>query len=216
MFWSRPTVSDDMRDWIAECFDWFDARFEPPSVPILPTREFFSAPGGQDAATAELVLSDIQRLTGIERRIELMPLDVLPEELRIDYHALSATAGTFQESGNSAIIQYDPELMKRPLLFINTMVHEVMHARLSGLEHDIPGGAAVHELATDLGCIIAGFGVFQLQAADDAGWTGYLRQPSRAHALALFLRRRELGIEAVAAHLSPRCRKLLRQAMKQI
>jgi hypothetical protein len=106
--------------------------------------------------------------------------------------------------------------MRQPLLFINTLAHELMHARLSGLEDEVPGGAGAHELATDLGCIIAGFGVFQLQAADDNGWTGYMSQASRAHALALFLNRRRLGIETVSQHLSPRCKKLLAKALKQL
>ncbi|MEM7440818.1 MAG: hypothetical protein AAF393_14555 [Pseudomonadota bacterium] len=47
MFWSKPLVSDDMKHWIVECFDWFDARFTPPEKPILPTKEFFSAGGGK-------------------------------------------------------------------------------------------------------------------------------------------------------------------------
>ena len=106
--------------------------------------------------------------------------------------------------------------MQRPIQFINLLAHELMHARLTGLEHDVPGGEGAHELATDLGCIIAGFGVFQLQAADDAGWFGYMTQPSRAFALAVFLQHRQLGTEAVADHLSPRCQKLLRRALKEV
>ena len=94
------------------------------------------------------------------------------------------------------------------------LAHEVMHARLSGLEDEVPGGAGAHELATDLGCIIAGFGVFQLQGADDAGWTGYMSQDSRAYALGLFLHRRGLERDSVARHLTPRCQKLLTKAMK--
>ena len=104
--------------------------------------------------------------------------------------------------------------MSRPLVFINTMAHEVMHARLSGHENEIPGGLEAHELATDLGCIIAGFGVFQLQAADDSGWSGYMTQPSRAYALATFLDQRRLGPEVVDAHFSARCRRYLKRALK--
>lgn len=216
MFWSRPLVSNDMHDWIVECFDWFDARFPPPLAPILPTQAFFTAPGGTGPETAMRVLEDIKRHMGFQAAVELAPLDVLPAEYRIDYQAHSQIAGTFQSDGETALIRYDPEQMNRPLQFINLMAHELMHARLAGLEDAVPGGAEAHELATDLGCIIAGFGVFQLQAADDAGWFGYMSQPSRAMALAIFLGRRGLAADAVAAHLSPRCRKLLIRAFKQL
>ncbi|WP_198136587.1 hypothetical protein [Roseobacter sp. SK209-2-6] len=114
------------------------------------------------------------------------------------------------------MIRYDPELLKSPLQFINVLAHEVMHARLSGMEDEVPGGAGAHELATDLGCIIAGFGIFQLQGADDAGWTGYMSQQSRAHAFALFLRRRALDQDCVAKHLSQRCQKLVKRALAQL
>ncbi len=216
MFWSRPLVSDDLRNWIFECFDWFDARFDPPTAPILPTKAFFDAPGGKTPETARLVLEDVKRHMKVDDPIEIVPLDVLPAEYRIDYQALSAVAGTHEKTGNVSVIRYDPDHMTRPLQFINVLAHELMHARLSGLEHDVPGGEGAHELATDLGCIIAGFGVFQLQAADDAGWSGYMTQNSRAFALAVFLNRRGMGAETVAPHLSPRCQKLLSKAVKTL
>lgn len=203
-----------MRDWIEEYFDWSETYFYSPPGPILPTREFFTAGGGQGKETATMVLQDIQRLTGIDRQIHLMPLEVLPAEFRIDYNSTNSTAGTFQETSEGALIQYDPDLLKTPLQFINVIVHEIMHVRLSGLEDDLPGGYKFHELATDLSGIVAGFGAIQLQAADDAGWTGYLRQTSRAYALAVFLKHRGLGVDAVSDHLSPRCTRLLRKAFK--
>lgn len=216
MFWSRPQVSQDMQEWIEECFDWFDARFEAPKAPILPTKAFFHAPGGQDEDTAKLVLKDVMRLLHYDKAIELLPLDRLSAEYRHEYNATSQVAGEFLSDGDTSVIRYDPELLSRPLQFINILAHEVMHARLSGLEDDVPGGAGAHELATDLGCIIAGFGVFQLQGADDAGWTGYMSQQSRAYALALFLHRRGLHHDCVTKHLTPRCQKLLKRAMKQL
>lgn len=216
MFWSRPLISDDLRAWILECFDWFDTTFQPPQSPILPTKAFFNAPGGQDEATAKLVLEDVKRHMHFDHPVEIFPLDVLSAEYRHNYQSLSAIAGTFQETDGTSVIRYDPEHMSRPMQFINLLAHELMHARLVGLEHDVPGGIEAHELATDLGCIIAGFGVFQLQAADDAGWFGYMTQPSRAFALAVFLTQRDLDAADVATHLSPRCLKLLRRAIKEL
>lgn len=217
MFWSRPLLSHDMQEWIFDCFNWFDARFQPAKEPVLPTKKFFCAPGGQNEETARLVLEDLKRLMHIDLSIDILPLNLPLAEYRIDYQSLSSIAGTYQETANgSRLIHYDPDLMRQPLLFINTLAHELMHARLSGMEDDVPGGAGAHELATDLGCIIAGLGVFQLQAADDAGWTGYMSQATRAHAFAVFLSRRRQGIEEVSHYLSPRCKKLLIKAMKQL
>lgn len=216
MFWSRPTISDDMRAWILDCFDWFDAHFAAPKGPVLPTRAFFSAPGGTSEANARLVLADIKRHLGFDGPVRLLPLDGLPAEYRHSYQQLTEIAGTHQLKDGVSVIRYDPENMRRPLSFINVIAHELMHARLAGHVDAVPGVEPAHELATDLGCIIAGFGVFQLQAADDAGWSGYLSQQSRAFALAVFLARRGLDGDAVAAHLSPRCRKLLARAFRDL
>lgn len=216
MFWLRPIVSDDMKAWITDCFDWFDARFPPPETAILPTKAYFTAGRGTDAATARLILEEIAAHMGVCDPVDLMPLNMLPAEYRLDYTATSSVAGTYVNDGGVAVISYDPELMNRPLQFINTLSHELMHARLDGLVDDVPGGAGAHELATDLGCIIAGFGVFQMQAADDAGWTGYMSQPSRAYALAGFLHRRGQGMSEVRPFLSSRCQRLLRRALKEV
>ncbi|WP_420583840.1 hypothetical protein [Ruegeria sp.] len=216
MFWSRPVVSDDLRGWILECFDWFDEVFEPPEHPILPTRAFFSAPGGTGEETAKAVLEDVKRHLAFDYPVEIVPLDVIPAEHRHSYQALDTVAGTHQIIDGVSLIRYDPEKVNRPVEFISLIAHELMHARLAGLEHEVPGGYEAHELATDLGCIIAGFGVFQLQGADDVGWSGYMTQPSRAFALAVFLSRRGLGPDTVAQHLSPRCNRLLRRAFKDV
>ncbi|WP_170429753.1 hypothetical protein [Ruegeria arenilitoris] len=216
MFWSRSTVSGDLREWILECFDWFDEVFEPPEHPILPTRAFFTAPGGSDEATARAVLEDVKRHMGFDQPVEIIPLDVVPAEHRHTYQALDSVAGTHQIIDGVSVIRYDPEKMNRPVEFISLIAHELMHGRLAGLEHEVPGGYEAHELATDLGCIIAGFGVFQLQGADDVGWSGYMTQPSRAFALAVFLSRRGLEPNAVAPHLSSRCNRLLRRAFKDV
>ena len=151
-------------------------------MPILSTKAFFSAPSGTNETTALIVLEDVKRNMKFDQAVEIVPLDRLSAEYRHNYQSTSEVAGTFQSINGVPVVRYDPENMHRPIQFINVLAHELMHARLHGLEHEVPGGVEVHELATDLGCIIAGFGVFQLQAADDAGWFGYMSQQSRAYA----------------------------------
>lgn len=216
MFWSRPFISDDIAEWIDACFAWFDAQFSPVPVPVLPTRAYFTAGKGKDIETARVLLADVCRHLGVDRPIMLFPLGRVAAEYRHSYQTLSEVEGTFQQIDGTAVISYDPEQMAAPIRFLNTLAHEVMHVKLADRVDEVPGGAEAHELATDLGCIICGFGVFQLQAADDAGWSGYLSQPSRAYALARFLKQRGLGAEAVSPYLSLRTNKLLHRALKLV
>lgn len=216
MSWSRPTVSADMAEWIAESFEWYEARFATANTLILPTAQFFTAKKSAPEDTANQVLADVQRLLGNTMPLALAPLGVIPPEYRHSYQSTGDVAGTFQTDGHDALITYDPDLLQRPLALINTLAHEVMHAQLQDVVENFPGGADAHELATDLGCIIAGFGAIQLQTADDLGWAGYLRQPTRAYALAVFLTRHGLPTELAKPHLSPRCWKILKRASNNL
>jgi hypothetical protein len=134
----------------------------------------------------------------------------------VDHALLATTAGTFSQDEDTAVVTYDPKLLRVPIAFISTMVHELMHLRLAPFVDNLPGGEAAHELATDLHCIISGFGLFQLAAAELLGWAGYLTAPSRAYALAVFLHRTGRKPEDAAAHLSARNLKLVRQAARQL
>lgn len=124
-------------------------------------------------------------------------------------------AGQYWHDPIAPLITYDPRLMRRPTSFINVMAHELMHGHLADVVDDVPGGADAHELATDLHCITHGFGIFQLADAEDAGWSGYMTQPSRAFALAVFLRLTDTPVAQAVQHLPPRSAKLLRRAVKE-
>ncbi|MEO1307556.1 MAG: hypothetical protein AAFV38_06405, partial [Pseudomonadota bacterium] len=62
----------------------------------------------------------------------------------------------------------------------------------------------------------AGLGVIQMAGAEQAGWQGYMRQSSRAYALALFLAVREIDPTAAEPALPSRTRRLLRRAVKAV
>ena len=213
MFFRRKSsvISDDMAHWITECFDWYEGNFTICEGPVLPNKTFFKAGKGEDQATAEAVLADVTRLIGFDLPIDLVPLERLPADFRHSYQSSSEVAGTYRESEGVRMIEYAPEMMSRPVEFIATMAHEVMHAQLWGREDQMPGGIEMHELATDLCAIIAGFGVFQMQGADQSGWAGYLTQETRGAALAYYLKKRDLTDADVKAYLSSRCQKHLRR-----
>lgn len=220
MIWRRKRrLGADLRDWIADNFFWaIETSADWAKTPlILPTREFFTAPKGEGHEVASAVLEDLKRLMGLSgHQIALHPLPSLPDELSHEYGKLSQVAGTYAHDADLPEITYDPKLLRSPITFISVMAHELMHHCLAGCEDDLPGGAGAHELATDLHCIIAGFGVFQLQCAEEMGWSGYMTQDSRAHALALFLLLTETDPETACAHLSPRPAKALRLALREV
>jgi len=213
MFFSAPPISDDLADWIVDSFIWHREVHAPPQRLILPTRDFFTAPGGESHETAVAVLADLQRLLGMEKRdIALAPLPDIPDELSHSYERLGDVAGSYEFDADTPLIRYNPKLMRRPILFINTMAHELMHDKLALHMDDVPGGVGAHELATDLHCILHGFGVIQLQAADAAGWTGYMSQSSRAYALELFLAVNQCDRAMALGRMSGRVGKLMKRA----
>lgn len=188
----RRPIAPEKQDWIAAHFDWEAARVGADTLRrtplVTPTRHFFKAPRGEDDATAQAVFDEVKALLGLAgATVTLIAQGNLPDQAAIDRSQISAVSGTFQDDPDDPIITYEPRLLRTPVAFISTMAHELMHLRLAPFVDDLPGGEEQHELATDLHCIIAGFGILQMDAADSLGWAGYLQQDTRAHALAYFL-----------------------------
>ena len=220
MFW-RCEVSEDIQDWIFESLLWAveHGLFTAQTPLVLADRTFFTAPRGKGPETVQALVKDIQGILGItDAAIAVIPLDTLPAEYRLDYNALGVTAGTWQTDEEQSLIRYDPALLDRPVALISTLVHEVMH-QLLHLHVDaseMPGGPAAEELSTDLHCISTGFGLLQLAGSEQMGWQGYLTQPSRAHALALFLHARGLDPAAALAALPPRAARYLKASLRHV
>lgn len=167
--------------------------------------------------TASTIGNNIMALLGMaQQNIRFEPLPALPDEISHEYGEMAEVAGQYWHDDNEPLITYNPRLMRTPIAFINTLTHELMHAHLSGVVDDIPGGEAAHELATDLHCITHGFGLFQLEAAETMGWSGYMTQPSRAFALAVFLNLTDIPASDALPYLGPRSTKHLIRAIKDI
>lgn len=225
MFWQRNLVSEEMATWVQEGYALLikvigPARFLHEVRLVLPTREFFKARPGEDHATAITVFDEVRGHMGmLGQPCELVRRPGRIEQAAYDYNQLSAVAGTYQADGNSAVITYDPDQMKRPVCFISTMAHELAHYVLeselmdgaSGLEAE-----AEHELMTDLCAIAHGFGVIQMRAARQAGWAGYLSNETRAYATALFCHLKGISLADVEPHLDAFLLKRFRLAVKQL
>ncbi len=219
IFKRRYPVSDDLRDWMVESFQWAaEHRLLTPDTPlVLPTREFIRAPKGTDPTTAQAIAEDLKRLMGLEgEAIAVEPADAIDPEYRVDYNALAEVGGTWAPEGNAAVIQYDPARMRQPLAFLSLMTHELMHHALHRIHEFPPGGAEAEELSTDLHMITMGFGVIALSGAEAAGWQGYMTQPSRAHALALFLAIRGISSDEALGYLPGRAGGFVKAAVKEV
>lgn len=192
MFWRKKSlISEDLKDWIFENYAWAisqNPHWDKTPL-VLPSKEFFRAPGGDGHDVAMAVLDDIKRIMGIEdQNLKLHRENVLPDGYGHEYGKLSDVAGTYIYDPENPEISYDPRLLRQPMAFIGTLAHEVMHHILADVVDDLPGGEGAHELATDLHVIMAGFGVIQIAGAAQTGWMGYMTQESRAFALTVFLR----------------------------
>ncbi|WP_435256467.1 hypothetical protein ACSBLW_09910 [Thioclava sp. FR2] len=219
MFFQYP-VSGDTHLWVMEQFEWAAdmglLRADTPLVTL--DRSFFTAPSGDAQKTAAALLADFKRILRIpEAQIDLLPLDRLKAEYRYDPTSAVQVAGTWQGDAGTALIRYDPEDMRAlPVSFLATMGHEVMHHVLRGLPELPPGGEEAEELSTDLMCICMGLGLLQMAGAEQSGWQGYLRQTTRAHALAAFLLARGMDLKAVTALLPPRSAGLVNKALRHL
>lgn len=215
-FRAAPVIAPEKRAWVEAHFAWVAAEIGDDglrAIPLItPTRDFFRSNRAAPTETAQLVFSEVKSLLLLDAvAVTLIPHGILPEHAARDYNMLSQLSGSFIADSDMPIITYDPRLLNHPIGFISTMAHELMHLKLADVADNLPGGIATHELATDLHCIIHGFGIFQLDAADSVGWAGYLSQDTRAFALALFLKLTNRPVEAALPFLSAHIGKKLRK-----
>ena len=186
----RPSVSEDVHDWLTEEFARaVEAGLLTGDTPlVLPDARFFPAGRGSPQAVVEGLVSDILGLLGrTGDEIALIPIDRPGVELRAAgaFETLGEMAGGWTRDGDASIILYDPEMTARPMALLATLVHEVMHHL-----RDATGLAradAEEELGTDALMLSTGFGLIAMLGGAEAGWSGYLSQPTRAHGLAMFL-----------------------------
>ncbi len=136
------------------------------------------------------------------------------------------------------IIRYDTGLEDKPTQLVATFAHELSHAlhhrsRDISFQHRssdlLDVDSNLYELFTDLTAIYMGYGIFlantrfefsQFANGDTQGWqaqgAGYLPEADMVFATALFMRIKNLPMEAALPHLKPRLRKMLKKAWRQL
>ena len=215
----REKTSIETHNWIVENFEWAIAEgLLTKTTPLVsPTPEFFKTPNGRDHETVLGLVDDLKRILCIPNdRIEVVELNVLPDQYRHEYGVTSTAAGTWQGDTEQSVISYDPNLFDIPLTLLSTLAHELMHHILHHRADEMPGGEEAEELNTDLHVISMGLGIIEMLGAEAAGWQGYMRQPTRAYALAAFLAVRDLPLEAGLKELPGRSKKYVRDAAKDL
>jgi len=208
----RPLGRDEFEwqmaawQWLAEQFGGMEALAASPLV--LPTTDWFPHSELRGFDRALELFDQVRRPVGMADwpcTLEAGHSDrptALGGTLHLDHGRRHAPAGTFQlhRARASAIITYDPKLLKDPPALIATYAHELAHYRLASARTPPPGGEDLHEPATDLAAVAMGFGVFlangaknfrQFQNFDTQGWEartqGYLSERALVTALAFFL-----------------------------
>jgi hypothetical protein len=217
---TRPyPVSLDIVDWIDANFAWAirHGLLSDQTPLVTLSKRFFTGPPSSHPDFVPHIVQDIKTILGIPKaRITVMPLDQLDAQYRHSYSETSSIGGKWQGDRDEALIRFNPDHKTQPVMLIATMAHEVMHHVLHQIYELPPGDAETEELATDLHCITTGFGLFQMNGAEQAGWSGYMRQTTRAHALAMFIRMRGIAEADALRQLSPRSAKAVKQALRWI
>ncbi|MBL6852772.1 MAG: hypothetical protein ISS15_20480 [Alphaproteobacteria bacterium] len=206
---SRTFLDPDDEDWQLATWAWLLARLGTDNLkraPLVTTkREFFPPSDTTGHARAEHILRSVQRLAGMSDWP--CKLVALPERPRTRVSELGMVKidkghmplGTFSQSGNSAIIAYDPGTVSSPAILVATLAHELAHYLLHSIADLPPGQELMEEFATDLTTVYLGFGLFganqafnfsQFRDIYSQGWqtsgAGYLRERDWALALAIF------------------------------
>ncbi|HSZ73730.1 MAG TPA: hypothetical protein VK779_02840 [Rhizomicrobium sp.] len=204
-----PLNSED-EAWQIETWRWLlkhsggidDLKLSPL---VTPTRTYFPPSETTGHTRAKYIFECVKHLARMtDWPSELIAQPERPEDRIGDFAILKNDSnrmplGTFRISGNTAEITYDPKSVSEPAVLIATLAHELAHYRLKSIGEETPGGAEMHEYATDIMTIYMGFGIFganlafnfgQHQDFQSIGWRwsrqGYLREVDWAFGLGVF------------------------------
>lgn len=242
LFRKKRLLSNTEAGWITDQYAEFMVRFGRDWAEtrrlVLPTRDFFDAPKGNDHTIAAQVFDQVKAHMGLgsDWPVRLEPHEEAPRSQAVAdaflvRHDTMPVLGTFRVDENGPLITYDPDLPSSPRAFIATMAHELAHFMMlatvtSETQNNDP---MIEEILTDILVIVAGFGVLSLESAftseafGDAfaqGWSashrGYISPETAAFTLGLFLRHHQIGIAETQPHLSSINAKRLKRALGQI
>ena len=227
LFRPKPPVDQDEFDWLVACFAWL--RIVLDDADIRPELVLPSHPAIQSAKTARELFDAVRTLVGMQDwDCELQKVEARVDLPNLELIEGCGATGTFSIENSQAVIRYRSDMLKRPEALAATFAHELSHYLLMNAG-DPPGGPELMEHSTDCAAIYLGFGVLLSNSARETehsvdvggmGWrswtTGYLSEPARVTATALFAALHGHSLTGAETALKPHLRKDLRKAAKAI
>lgn len=216
----KYSVDAVTQDWIVDSFSWAarHALLTQGTNLVLPSQDFFPTMHAESSETlVDGLAADLKRMLGISpEAVSVIPFNaaLLPQEA--DCKGLGSTAASWQVEDGQSVIRYEPAMIEFPLVLIAALSHELMNHRLHAMDRKPPGYDYGSELCAEIHCIAAGLGLIQMLGAETVGRQGFLKQTTRAHALALFMRVRHIPLNTVSSLIPRRLDRRLSDAQRQI
>ncbi len=240
LFKAKPLLSDEDIEFQVATFKWllknFGGKdFYEDAHLVLPTRTYFPSKVGTAQEAAVETFEVVRQYAGLEE----WPCKLVAQDEDMDIRVAPTVAiqnapnspnGTFQMVDDSEIvITYNPSLVGNPTLLVATFAHELSHYLTGSCPEKPPGGWDNWEFATDITATFLGFGIFMANSAlnfrqftevDSQGWqvsrSGYLTEAEHIFALAIFLRLKNMSMEAASPYLKRNLRSMLKSAMNYL
>ena len=228
-----PVGASD-RQWIEDAFGWLAGR--PDVAPLagtvfLPTAEHFPGPFSGDPEQVRALVAGTATRMGLA---ELADLRVVPFE-RGHAGCAGYPGGAFGGGEEQPSVAVDPELVRRPVELVATIVHMLAHLRLA----DVPARDDARERWFAVYGVYAGFGIFGANAAVEVQqdpranpsaartlglrparpshyYSGYLTEEAHGYALACFAFLRGESAPKWAKHLDTNPRVYMKRSLRHL
>lgn len=213
LFGPKLPIDSDEFEWQLACFKWMLEDFEQierhRQTPLVtPTTDYFPDSSSTGHTRARELFDQVRSHAGLENvafRLEAGAAN-RPDRVQPGFglrHESAPPLGTYrvEDRGHGhyePVITYNPSSLADPARLVGTFAHELAHYVIDGAGRLPPGGADLHELATDLTAVFMGFGIFLANGAktfdafnsfDSMGWSssqsGYLSEKALVTGLAI-------------------------------
>jgi len=239
-FKSKPLLSEEDREFQFQNFKWLLTHFGGPyfydtTNLVLPTDTYFPSEVSSNQDAAHSTFQHVLEHAGLANWPVNLEVQEADPNLEVSPTIVirntdTSPAGTFSVDENEKVkITYNPEIASDPVKMVSVFSHELAHYLTATSQEPPPGGWDNWEFTTDICAIFMGFGIFQANSAfkfqqyatsDSIGWrtsaVGYLSQPERCFALAIFLKLKNISPNVAYPHCDSNVKSYLKQAIGEL
>lgn len=245
VFDKKPILDETAVQWMFDCYEWafrnLDAKvFYNETSLILPNNEYFPGQGNSPLDKSELILSQVMQHAGMRH----WPVTLVDEETYTESSFVSqAPRLTAQGSvrGTSALqpeintpenalyVLYQPDLLRNPQALIANYAQMLANYLGYTVTEPPPGGVENWPPLTEMIAIFMGFGLMYANTAGNvrvnscgscqgpaAERVNYLSQYDAAYALAIFVKLKNIDINAVKPFLKKTLHTFFKKALSEI